>query len=498
MKNYMFNRYLDLRFKNLINHQKNPGQAQQKAFRKLQKRMAQTAAGRKSRISEFESYKEFVKSLLPQTYDHVKAEVENQISNPSQKSLSKEKVEFIGLSSGTTAEKKQIPYTKGLIDSFNSFQLDVASILYRDFGIEPLKSKRLSWGTTPILDQHQSGIQRGYISGFLSINAPSITRKLSYPSITTSKIPDMKEKAEAALNEVQNENIEFLTGVPTYILGLVEDFQKAQPEIDFQKIWPNCKALAYSAMSIEPFKHRLREIFGKDFRFLGTYITTEGPFGYQIPSLSEKNYFLNYSEVLFGFLDLKTFEIKTVEELCENDEVELLTSTPNGILQYSVGDTLKVKKISPFVEFEVCGRKGQAINLATEKTTQSQLNDAFSILQKKYGVDADHFFVSPGQTSGRPFYQWNLTSRNFSELQKIPAEKLSHYVDLALAEVSEQYEENRFALSLLETPRVTIMPHEPLQKFFSERFSQGQLKIKSVFECPESLNTYLAPIYGNF
>ncbi len=496
MKNLLFNQFLKFRFQQLIADQKNPQRAQQKAFEKLKKNLKETAVGRELKIEQFQSYKSFLKSVPPRTYDQMKAAVNLQIAHPEQKALSHESVKFIGLSSGTTAEKKQIPYTQSFIDSFTSFQLSVAAILHHDFGIQPLKSKRLSWGTTPCLDHHETGVERGYISGFLSINSPKITRPLSFPQEQTSRIPDMKQKAAVALAEVENEDIEFLTGVPSYILGLIEDFQGMKPDLDFKKQWPNCRVLAYSAMGIEPFRHRLQSVFGKDFRFLGTYITTEGPFGYQIPSLSETNYFLNYKDILFSFLNSETGEIKTIDELVPGEEVEVLITAPNGLIQYSLGDILRVKAIAPWLEFEICGRKGQALNLSTEKTTQSQLNQAFSILQNKYGVPADYFFVTPGPTIGRPFYKWYLTSRAADNLKQLPAGTLEKYVDLALAEVSEQYEENRFALSLLDPAQVVVIPHEPLQKFFESKSGQGQLKIKSIFDRSQNLMDFLTPIYG--
>lgn len=496
MKSFLFNQFLKFRFRQIVQDQKNPAVAQQRAFERLQKKLDGTEIGKSLKISEFRSYKSFVKSIPPRSYDQMKSAINAQIQDPQAKTISKEKVKFIGLSSGTTAEKKQIPYTPSLIEIFNSFQLSVAAILHHDFGIQPLKSKRLSWGTTPVLDTHETGIERGYISGFLSINAPKITRPLSYPQEKVSRIPDMKLKAAAAIEEVQNQDIEFLTGVPSYILGLVEDFQQMKPELNFQKQWPNCRVLAYSAMGIEPFKNRFQTIFGQDFRFLGTYITTEGPFGYQIPSLSESNYFLNYSDILFSFYNSETDEIKTIDELVPGEEVEILTSMPNGMIQYSLGDMLKVKSISPWVEFEVCGRKGQALNLTTEKTTQCQLNQAFAILQNKYNLDVDHFFLTPGPTNGRPFYKWYLTSRTAESLRLLPKGTLERAVDLALAEVSEQYEENRFTLSLLDPPEVVVIPHAPLQNFFTEKSSQGQLKIKSIFDGTQSLTDYLQPIYG--
>lgn len=496
MKSFLFNQFLKLRYRKLIQQQRDPHSSQQKAFLRLKKSMTHTEMGRKFKISEFDNYKDFVKSVPPQTYGDLKWAVDSQIHHPEMHALSGEPVKFIGLSSGTTAEKKQIPYTPSLIKAFTKFQLDVASILHHDFKIEPLKSKRVSWGTTPVLDQHATGIDRGYISGFLSINAPKITRPLSFPQESVSRINDMKAKAAAALEEVRGENIEFLLGVPSYILGLAEDFKALDPEIDLKKLWPQCRVLAYSAMGIEPFEHRLKEVFGEQLRFLGTYITTEGPFGYQIPSLHSKNYFLNFRDILFSFRSEETGEIKTLEELLPGETVEVLVSTPNGMIQYSLGDMLQVRGTAPYFEFTVCGRKGQALNLASEKMTQSQLNEAFSLLQKEHGLPLEHFFVYPAPTQGRPAYEIALTSKNQLHFENLKSDDLVKLVDQALAQVSEQYSENRFELSLLDLPRVRVLPHEPLQNFFDEKSSQGQLKIKSVFTNVEEFLKYVEPIYG--
>ena len=49
------------------------------------------------------------------------------------------------------------------------------------------------------------------------------------------------------------------------------------------------------------------------------------------------------------------------------DEVEVLISSSNGLLNYSMGDCIRIASTEPYITFEIIGRVGQGLNIATEK-----------------------------------------------------------------------------------------------------------------------------------
>jgi hypothetical protein len=379
---------------------------------------------------------------------------------------------------------------------FKRFQRKVAAIVHRESDLNLLSDGRVTWGTNPELYLDEAGISHGYVSGYLSIKSPGILRRTNYPSRETMLINDMELKIEEALAELVNVNhIRVISGVPSYLIQLLEALCSALGSIDLATHWPQMDTVVYSGTTIAPYRERIEKLLGKKIRFVGIYVSTECPFGFEIPELNGERsgvYSLNFEDVVFSFRDLEAPDDKllALEDLRVGQEVEILVSMPNGLINYRTGDCVKVVSTEPYL-FELCGRIGQALNVSTEKVSQAQIARSVERVNSEIGGAITHYFVAPDPEAGaKPAYHWTLFVDPHSAFYT-RGSLLAEWLDASLMKENSDYEESRITNKFLGAPAVDVQSSEWIRNYFQRKSGKGQLKMKTTFETLEQMNTFL-------
>ncbi len=469
MLSWTFSKYLHNRYLNLLNFQERPFEAQNIAFLNLKKRL-------KGQLI-YDDYVDFIRHQSRTTYESLNdAFLKEELAKDHKK-----KYEFIGLSSGTTGHNsKEVPFTSSMVQMFQNYQLTVASIIEASTSLRILRDQRITLGSIAVYDHNQFGVPRGYISGYLSMKSPVYTRHLAFPSVKINLMRDFDQKTKQLIKETSTQNIRYIGGVPTYLINLFESMKEELNINTINEIWPQFKLIIYSGTPIAPYKEKLNQLVGHELKYLGVYTATEGPYGFEIPDLNkgqEGHYFLNLHDVVFAFRDLTNNQVFGIHELIQGNEYEVLISMPNGFLNYSTGDMVRIRSVYPYVSFELLGRVGQGINVATEKMSMNQLTAAFSKTKNQLRCDLEHFFVYPSSSeSGRPCYEWILVTDD-----EVKIDNVGETLDQFLCEVNPDYFENRRDLKLLDKPKVSILPRRFIQTYFRSKCEKGQLKMKSAF-----------------
>jgi hypothetical protein len=87
----------------------------------------------------------------------------------------------------------------------------------------------------------------------------------------------------------------------------------------------------------------------------------------------------------------------TIEELEKGRDYELFISNFNGLIQYQLGDLIRVEESYPRLAFRILGRDKVALNAAGERLTEAQVMDAFQEFKREAdgSLKIDYFFAFP-------------------------------------------------------------------------------------------------------
>ena len=346
-----------------------------------------TKYGIKYGFSKIKTIKEFQKYVPISIYENYESYI-SEILNGKNNILTKEKILLLEPTSGSSSQKKYIPYTKSLKKAFN-------------YGIEPwlsdlfvnypeLLDLKMYWSITPSIkiDEAASKIKIGFENDFEYLN-----EKFANLIIKNALIPPICDNTEkfqtdtAAFLEKQN-NLGLISIWNPYLLILFIRKMSKQPK----DIWKNLSVIScwddgYSKM----YADKLKEMFPNTYIQGKGLLATEGIMTIPIINIGKlpcvKSHF-------FEFIDIETNKIKLLSDLKIGNKYSILLTTQGGLYRYKIGDIVKVYgkyNRCPLLSFE--GREDSVSDYFGEK-----LNEDFVLnILKKYKIDkiSDFYLFTP-------------------------------------------------------------------------------------------------------
>jgi hypothetical protein len=312
------------------------------------------------------------------------------------KALTQEKVLYFETTSGSSGAKKEIPYTKSLLKSFqNMFLLWVHDLVF--FSETKFKTGKFFMSVSPQIGE-ASNDDRKYLSlPFRLLLSPFL---VSNPNNHKSQTSD-EFLFKIAKDLLSNRNLEIISiWSPTYLLGLLEFIENNQEDLNvkiesWEKIWPNLKLI--SCWTHAQAEHS-GQILQKKFPHVKIQgkglLLTEAPI--TIPWSEAKGNIPLITETIIEFFEEN--QIRKMDELEIGKHYVVLSGQHNGYLRYNTEDIVKVTGFYykvPILEF--VGRVGQQIDLAGEKFSETLLRS----------ITKDHeacFFVIPDLSRDLPRY----------------------------------------------------------------------------------------------
>jgi GH3 auxin-responsive promoter len=489
----LFDRAVAWRFASIAQDQASPVEAQERAYRRLHARLRGTEVGRLTGLSAAPDLRLFAASVPARDYAFFADLVARVVDRGERDVLFPGKPVFVGLSSGTTgSDSKRVVHDRASIALFDEYELTLGTVMARDAGFNPLLHNRLSWGAAATVTRTRSGVEQGYISGYMAAHPKRIVRHRTFPSAEISHIADLKEKIRAAAPELRRRPIHLASAVPTYLVSLLEELRGLWGVEDLSRVWPDFRLIMYGGTAIHPFRAQLAKLVGRPVKIMGMYVATEGPLGYEIPSLNggESGVFsFHLSSIVFTFRKVGgDGKILTMEDLWPGDEVELLLTTPNGLVNYRIGDCLKIRSTRPLL-FEITGRVGVGLNVAAEKATLGELAKAAARAGDASATLVRHYFVCPGLgQQAKPCYAWTLL---VDQPEAVDRRAVLEALDRAMKEENGDYRGFRDE-GMLDPPRLHLLPASVARAYFDRDAHRGQLKMKTAFASAEQLAVFLA------
>ncbi|WP_320815411.1 GH3 auxin-responsive promoter family protein [Flavobacterium sp.] len=426
---------------------KYPNEVQEELLFNLLKTAENTVVGKEYDFSSIKNYKTFSERVPVSTYEEL-APMIKQTRKGAQNVFWPTNIKWFAKSSGTTnAKSKFIPVSNEALEGCHYKASKDLLCLYLNNNEESQmfvgKSLRLG-GSKQMYENNNTFF--GDLSAILIDNMPVWAEFSSTPSSRISLMSDWETKLPAIINETINENVTSLSGVPSWMLVLLNKTLEETGKENILDIWPNAEVYFHGGVNFEPYKEQYKKLFPKDnFKYYEIYNASEGFFAIQdLNNSSELLLMLDYG-IFYEFIPMDTFGTKN-QKVIPLSEVELfknyaiVITTNSGLWRYLIGDTVRFTSLSPH-RIMVTGRTKHHINVFGEELMVENTDKAIAITCKEFNCEVIDYTVAPIFMEGKEkgAHEWII------EFRKNPndLEKFSILLDNTLQELNSDYEAKR-------------------------------------------------------
>jgi hypothetical protein len=413
-----------------------------------------------SSIRDYKSFSERVPVTTYETYEHL---IERSRLG-EQNIFWPKPIKWFAKSSGTTNSKsKFIPVsTESLEDCHYAAGKDLLCMyLNNNEDSQMFTGKSLRLGGSKEL-YRENGTVFGDLSAILIDNMPFWAEFSSTPSNKVSLMSDWEYKMQAIVDETIQENVTSLTGVPSWMLVLLNNVLDSTNKTSLFDIWPNLEVYFHGGVSFIPYIDQYKAILPrKSFRYYEIYNASEGFFAIQDQNNSSELLLMLDYGIFYEFIPMDTYGTKE-EKVIPLSEVEkdknyaIIITTNAGLWRYKIGDTIRFTSINPY-RIKVSGRTKHHINVFGEELIIENAEDALKTVCEKTESEIVDFTAAPIFMQGKEkgAHEWLI------EFKKPPKDinYFNELLDNALKSLNSDYEAKRYNNMTLNKPTIHLGRH---------------------------------------
>lgn len=461
-----------------INHAaENPHHVQKITLKYLIHLAKNTEWGREYNFQKIRTEKEYKKKVPIQTYDSLKPYIFRTF-NGEQNILWPTHIKWFAKSSGTTEDRsKYIPVSRQSLRNCNyRAGKDILTMYVKNHPeTEIFDGKCLLLSGSVQQNPDNPKAYAGDISGVLVKNLQFWIHHFRTPSRQVAMIPNWEEKIAKILAETRNQDVRYLSGVPSWMLVILNQMLQETGKSDLRDIWPNLELFIHGAVNFNPYREQfLQKIPHKDMYYFETYNASEGFFAMQDITHAEDMLLMTDYGIYFEFMPLEELGAEeprtlTLREVEEGKNYAVVISTNAGLWRYLIGDTIKFTSLKPF-RIQVTGRTKHFINAFGEELVVENAEKALAFACKETDALMTDYTAAPVYISDADAgsHEWLI------EFEKLPEdiEKFTDILDEKLQELNSDYEAKRLGNLTLKRPIVRPLP---LLTFYNWMKKRGQL-----------------------
>ena len=193
------------------------------------------------------------------------------------------------------------------------------------------------------------------------------------PSLEIALMDKWEEKIERMAEAPIDENVTSISGVPTWMLILLNRILEKTGKNAIEEIWPNLEVFLHGAVAFGPYRSVFQKLItNPKMRYMETYNASEGFFGIQddLSLDGEMLLMLDYG-IFYEFIPIEEAHNSfpnalTLESVEIGKNYAVVISTNGGLWRYRLGDTVKFTSIFPF-RIKISGRTRHFINAFGEE-----------------------------------------------------------------------------------------------------------------------------------
>ncbi|UCE93741.1 MAG: GH3 auxin-responsive promoter family protein [Flavobacteriaceae bacterium] len=439
-----------------------PVEVQNEVLYELLSEAKHTVYGKKYGFKDIKSYKSFAEKVPIRQYESIEPLIE-RIRKGEQNVFWPSKIHWFAKSSGTTnAKSKFIPVSDEAIDDchMKAGKDMLCLFINNNEDTEIFKGKGLRLGGSSAIYE-DNDTYFGDLSAIIIENMPFWADFSSAPSQKTALMSEWETKMDAIIRETIPENITSLSGVPSWMLVLLNRVLEVTGKNNILEVWPNLEVYFHGGVNFKPYRDQYERLIPKkDFRYYETYNASEGFFAIQDRNNSDELLLMLDYGIFYEFIPMDQYKGEDstaipLEQVEKDVNYALLITTNSGLWRYLIGDTIKFTNTKPY-RIKITGRTKHFINVFGEELVVENAEDALEVACREYEAAVNEFTVAPifmeSEKSGG--HEWLI------EFKKEPYD-MNGFVtclDATLKSLNSDYEAKRYMDMTIKRPVVHVAP----------------------------------------
>ena len=445
-----------------------------------------TEWGKRYAFESIQSLTDFKNRIPLQDYESIKKDIV-RTKNGEKNIMWYSDIKWFAKSSGTTSDKsKFIPISKEALHACHyKGGKDMLSLYCNQVeGTQVFTGKTIMMGGSSQVDANHRGVRSGDLSAIIVDNLPFWIDRYRLPGKEIHLVESWEDKIEAMANQVIHEDITSFSGVPSWLLVLMERVLQKSGAQNLKEIWPKLELFMHGGVRFDPYKNRF-DALCSGLNYLETYNASEGFFGIQHErNSSELLLMLDYG-IFYEFIPMTSFGnddpvVVSLQDVVIGVNYAMVISTNAGLWRYVIGDTVIFTCLSPF-RIKITGRTKHFINAFGEELIIDNAEKAIKAACEVTGAVVNEYTVAPlylqQNQSGR--HEWLI------EFEKEPESKELFVLalDNTLKSLNSDYEAKRSGNLLLRSPKVIYIKKGVFYDWLS-----GKRKIGAQHKIPRLCN----------
>ena len=466
------------RLKAIAHYATDAEEIQRKVLARLLREAAQTAYGRDHGFGEIRSYEEFSRTVPVNTYEELKGFID-RMRHGERDVLWKGRVKWYAKSSGTTNDKsKFIPVSSaGLHDTHYAGGTDAVALYLHSH-----PESRLFDGRALILGgSHQSnynlpGSLVGDLSAILIENINPVVNLFRVPKKRVALLSDFEEKRDLIAREALRKNVTNLSGVPSWMMGVITRVLELSGKQYLDEVWPNLEVFFHGGIAFTPYRELYHSLIRNPrMQYMETYNASEGFFGLQSDLADPAMLLMPDYGVFYEFIPLEEVgkeqpQVVPLWEVETNRNYAIVITTSCGLWRYQIGDTVRFTQTRPY-KFVISGRTKSFINAFGEELIVDNAEQGLAEACQQTGAQVREYTAAPVfmDETGKCRHQWVI------EFTKMPANvgEFATILDRTLQNVNSDYEAKRYKNITLQPLEIIVGRTDLFHDWLSSRGKLG-------------------------
>ena len=479
---------------------KYPYEVQNELLDGLIKKAKKTRYGKKFGFESIENYEHFGSKVPIVSYEDLYPYIE-KLMKGEQNLLWPSEIKWFAKSSGTTnSRSKFIPVSnEALEDCHYKGGKDLLSIYFNNYpNAKMFSGKGLVIGGSHQLNQFDENAKSYYgdVSAVLLKNLPWWAQMVRTPSLNIALMDEWEEKIDRMAAITADENVTNISGVPTWMIILLEKILEQRNAKDILDVWPDLEVFFHGAVSFTPYRELFKKLIpSSEMRYLETYNASEGFFGIQDQTNSPEmllmlDYGIFYEFIPFSEMGKDHPKTLTLDEVEIGKNYAILITTNAGLWRYMIGDTVTFTGKMPY-RIKISGRTKHFINTFGEELIIENAERAIAEACKKTEAAIDNFTAGPKYpgNGNKGSHEWVI------EFLKVPndLERFTKLLDEKLREVNADYDAKRYKDIVLIEPIIHVVPEKTFYYWMKSKGKLGgQHKVPRLSNTREYLDELLS------
>ncbi|WP_298322468.1 GH3 auxin-responsive promoter family protein [uncultured Dokdonia sp.] len=437
---------------------KYPSEVQEELRTKLIEKAKDTEIGRAYDFKSIKSYREFADRIPVTSYEENQEYIERSRKGETN-IMWPTPIKWFAQSSGTTnARSKYIPVSPESLEKchYAASKDLLCMYLNNNEGSQLFSGKGLRLGGSKQLYQ-DNGTVYGDLSAILIDNMPFWAEFSSTPTNGVSLLSDWETKMQAIVDETIQQDVTSLSGVPSWMLVLLNNVLETTGTSNLLEVWPNLEVYFHGGVSFDPYMEQYQKLIpSNSFKYYEIYNASEGFFAIQGQNDSKELLLMLDYGIFYEFIPMTTYgtpgqNVIPLTEVEVGVNYAIIITTNAGLWRYKIGDTVRFTSTSPY-RIKVTGRTKHHINVFGEELIIENAEEALKKATRETGSEIKDYTAAPIFMEGKEkgAHEWIIEFKN-------PPQDIAlfnHKLDLALQEVNSDYQAKRFNNTTLNAPTI--------------------------------------------